>query len=206
MGILSSWFKSAGPWAWSPRRMTDAEVGAMDGNTAWSAAAMERGVSAGTSRIVSGRVRIWKTDVHGKETLLHEGPNDFTAGGIDWLFAQLYTNTAAGTRGANFLALSNDAADTTTSDTTFPGEINTNGISRVDVATQNPGAITHVLGTNTTVLQYVYTATGAVANIHKAALFESAVATRPIHVYTFPSDTTLAATERLTVAWSVTFN
>lgn len=153
-----------------------------------------------------GHVMVWKTDAAGKKTLLFEGDNDFTAGGIDWLFAQLYTNTTAGTRGANFLALSNDSADTTTTDTTFPGELNTNGISRVDVSTQNPGAITHVLGTNTTVLQYVFTATGAVANIHKAALFESATATRPIHVYTFPSDTTLATTERLTVAWSITFN
>ena len=153
-----------------------------------------------------GHVTVWKTDAAGVKTKLFEGDNDFTAGGIDWVFSQLYTNTTAGTRGANFLALSNDSADTTTSDTSFAGELNTGGITRVDVSTQNPGAITHVLGTNTTVLQYVYTATGTIGNIHKAALFESAVATRPIHVYTFPSDTTLAPTERLTVAWSITLS
>ena len=158
--------------------------------------------AAGSAFRPKGYVQVWKTDRRGKRTLVAAGTNDVTINGIDWIIDQLYVNASRGDRGTNYLALSNNATDTRTSDTSFPGEITGSGLARVDVAAA--GGITHTDNTNTVVLSHVFTASSAVANIHKAALFESTSATQPIHNFTFASDTSLAANERLTVSWTIT--
>lgn len=153
---------------------------------------------------VKGHVKVVKTHLDGTEELVCEGDNVITINGIDWLIAQAYTNSTSGTRGANFLALSNNQTDTTASDTTFPGEITGQGLARVDLVAASTGSVTHTDNTNTVVLTNVFTATGTVSNIHKAALFYGASETQPIHNFTFASDTSLASGERVTVTWTVT--
>ena len=158
--------------------------------------------------VMHNHVSVWKTPFIGGHYLpmipVCAGSNDVTVNGIDWILDQLYINRSSGERGANFLALSNNPTDTTLSDTTFSGEIQGSGLARVDVAAA--GGITHASNTNTVVLSHVFTASAAVANIHKAALFQSSTETQPVNNFTFASDTTLGVSERLTISWTISIS
>ncbi len=153
---------------------------------------------------IRGHVKVEKTLIDGTKELVCEGHNALTVEGRDWILQQLYTNSTAGTRGTNFLALSTNATDTTTGDTTFAGEITFGGLARVDVIAASTGSITHTNDTPVVVISNEFLASAAHTNIHKAALFYSATATQPIHNFTFTSDTTLANGERLTITWTIT--
>jgi hypothetical protein len=83
-------------------------------------------------------------------------PNVLTNGGRDLMHAQFYVNTSAGTRGANYLAVSEDAGGASAAHTATASEITTNGLARAVV-----GTITHTGGTNSTVFDHTYTASGS---------------------------------------------
>lgn len=83
-------------------------------------------------------------------------PNLLTNGGRDLMHAQFYVNTSAGTRGANYLAVSSDSGGANATHTSTASEIATNGLQRVQV-----GTITHTGGTNSTVFDHTYTASGS---------------------------------------------
>src|SRR2546428_482516 len=69
--------------------------------------------------------------------------NLLTNGGRDLFHAQCYTNTGAGTQGANYVGLSTDTGAPAAGDTTLAGELTTNGMAR------KQGTITHTAGQNT---------------------------------------------------------
>ena len=54
--------------------------------------------------------------------------NLLTTSGRDFFHAQVYTNTSAGTKGGNGIALSLEATDPVAGDTTLVGEITTGGL------------------------------------------------------------------------------
>ena len=81
-----------------------------------------------------GHVEVWKTDIHGKKTLVASGPNLVTRNGIDHIIQQVYINRGVGTRGANFLALSSSTGGIGVTDTILPNTITGSGLARVDVA------------------------------------------------------------------------
>lgn len=90
------------------------------------------------------------------ETICQDEPNLYTNGGRDWIAAQLYTNNAAGTVGANFCALSENAGGASASHTSVAGEITTNGLARKIMVDR-----THTAGTNVTTLHDQWTASAS---------------------------------------------
>lgn len=58
-----------------------------------------------------------------EQVLCKDKHNLLTTDGRDFFHAQVYTNTSAGTRGANFIALTTDSSGADAGDTTLPSEI-----------------------------------------------------------------------------------
>lgn len=118
-------------------------------------------------------------------TVCQDKHNLLTNEGRDHMHAQVYTNTAAGTRGFNYMALSSDSnavSATHTAEGTAAGdwdaasmEITAAGLARVEVVASG-GTTTHTGGTNQTVHDKTFTNTSGsqVANIQKVGLFNAA--------------------------------
>jgi hypothetical protein len=124
--------------------------------------------------------------------------NLLTNGGRDFIHAQAYGNTSAGTQGSRYIAVSTDSGSPAAGDTTLTGEISTNGLGRA-AATTN----THSAGTNTSVLGITFTASGAHTNVQKSALFNASSSGTMTHENTFTA-VTLATNDQLQVTWTLT--
>jgi hypothetical protein len=124
--------------------------------------------------------------------------NLLTNGGRDFIHAQAYGNTSAGTQGSRYIAVSTDSGSPAAGDTTLTGEISTNGLARA-AATTN----THSAGTNTSVLGITFTASGAHTNVQKSALFNASSSGTMTHENTFTA-VTLATNDQLQVTWTLT--
>ena len=133
-----------------------------------------------------------------EEVICKDKHNLLTNSGRDWMHAQVYTNTSAGTRGAGYIGLSSNAAAPAASDTTLTGEITTGGLARVDAGTK-----THTGGTNSTTIQHTFTASGTHTAVQKAALFNAASSGYMAHENTFTA-VTLQSSDTLQVTWTVT--
>ena len=133
-----------------------------------------------------------------EEIICMNKPNLLTNSGRDWMHAQVYTNTVAGTRGAGYIGLTTDATSPAATDTTLTGEITTNGLERADASTK-----THSNGTNSTTIQHTFTASGTHTAVQKAALFNAASSGYMAHVNTF-TPVTLQSSDTLQVTWTVT--
>ena len=114
------------------------------------------------------------------ETIDQYHPNLLTTEGRDFFHQQVYINTSAGTRGANFMGVSTDATAPAAGDTTLTGEISTNGLARVSATT-----ITHGDNTNSSTIEHEYTATGTHTNVQKVGLFNIIAAGIMTHEGTF---------------------
>jgi hypothetical protein len=101
--------------------------------------------------------------------LCKDEENLYTNSGRDWIAAQLYTNTSAGTRGAGFGGLSENAGGAAASHTSLAGEITTGGLARKDLTDK-----THTAGTNVTTLHDSWTASSAFSAVQLAGLFNAA--------------------------------
>ena len=133
-----------------------------------------------------------------EEIICMNKPNLLTNSGRDWMHAQVYTNTSAGTRGAGYIALTTNTGAPAATDTTLTGEITTNGLARADASTK-----THSSGTNSTTIQHTFTASGTHTAVQKAALFNAASSGYMAHVNTF-TPVTLQSSDTLQVTWTVT--
>ena len=126
-------------------------------------------------------------------------PNIVPNGGRDWVHDQLYVNVAAGTIGANHIALTVDATGTDVTDTVLPGEITTGGLARALATT-----ITHTPGTNVTTLQKTFSATATHTNVQMSALFNQlAIGGDMAHEDIF-TPVTLNNGDDLQVTWTLT--
>lgn len=140
--------------------------------------------------------RIIQTDLYNLLTIL----------GRDFFHKQCYTNVGVGTRGSNFIGLSDNATDPVAGDDALAGEITANGLERA-LAT-----ISHTLGTNITTLENVFTAGIVFTNVHKAALFNEATKDTPppggtdqmTHADKFTADVDLQIGDTVTVTWTLT--
>lgn len=124
--------------------------------------------------------------------------NLLTNSGRDWMHGQVYTNTAAGDRGAGYIALTTDATSPSASDTTLTSEITTGGLARADATTK-----THSSGTNTTTIQHTFTASATHTSVQKAALFNASSSGTMAHENTF-TPVTLQSSDTLQVTWTLT--
>lgn len=150
---------------------------------------------------VNGYVTIIKNKGRKDEIIIQENiKNLLTISGRDFFHAQDYTNTSAGTKGGNAIALSLDATNPAAGDTTLVGEITADGLTRVQAST-----ISHTVGTNVTTLENTFTATAAFVNLHKSALFnQNTIGGQITHSSEFTSDVTLGIGDTITVTWTLT--
>ena len=126
--------------------------------------------------------------------------NLLTTSGRDFFHNQVYTNTSAGTKGGNAIALSEDATNPVAGDTTLVGEITTGGLTRVLA-----GTISHIVGTNITTLENIFTATAIFTAIHKSALFnQDTIGGQMTHASEFTADVALQIGDTITVTWTLT--
>lgn len=135
-----------------------------------------------------------------EEVIQKDVPNLLTTSGRDFFHAQDYTNTAAGTKGSNGMAISADVANPVAGDTELVGEITTDGLTRVQATT-----ITHVALSNVTTLAVTYTAGAIFVDLHKAGLFnQNIIGGQMTHASEFTADVTLQIGDTLTVTWTLT--
>lgn len=128
--------------------------------------------------------------------------NLLTDAGKDWMHAQVYTNTAAGTRGAGFIASTESSITPAVGNTTLTGEITTNGLARADATTK-----THTAASNTTTIEHTFTATGAFTSVLASALFNAASAGTMPHIANFGTGSgTLATNDTLKITWTLTLS
>ncbi len=151
--------------------------------------------------LVNGYVTITKNEGTKNEIIIQEDiKNLLTTSGRDFFHAQDYTNTSAGTKGGNAIALSVDATNPAAGDTTLVGEITADGLTRVQATT-----ISHGIGTNVTTLENTFTATAPFVNLHKSGLFnQNTIGGQMTHASEFTSDVTLAIGDTITVTWTLT--
>ena len=133
-----------------------------------------------------------------EEVICENKHNLLTNSGRDWMHAQVYTNTAAGTIGAYFIGLTTDTATPAAANTLLTSEITTGGLARA------AGTTSHSAGTNSTTIQKTFTASAVHTAVVKAALFNQlAVGGIMAHINTFTA-VTLQASDTLQVTWTVT--
>ena len=151
--------------------------------------------------VVNGYVTITKNKGRKDEVIIQEDiDNLLTTSGRDFFHAQDYTNTSAGTKGGNAIALSVDATNPAAGDTTLVGEITADGLTRVQAST-----ISHGVGTNVTTLENTFTATAPFVDLHKSGLFnQNTIGGQMTHASEFTSDVTLAIGDTITVTWTLT--
>jgi len=151
--------------------------------------------------LVNGYVTITKNKGLPNEQVIQEDiKNLLTNTGRDFFHAQVYTNTSAGTKGGNAIALSLDATDPASGDTTLAGEITFSGLERTQAS-----IISHSIGTNVTTLENTFTATTVFVDLHKAALFnQNNIGGQLTHSSKFSNNVTLATGDTITVTWTLT--
>ena len=126
--------------------------------------------------------------------------NLLTTSGRDFFHAQVYTNTSAGTKGGNAIAVSNNAVNPVAGDTTLVGEITSDGLERVQAAT-----ISHAGGTNVTTLENEFVAAAVFSALHKSALFnQNTIGGQMTHAAAFSADVDLQISDTLTITWTCT--
>lgn len=128
--------------------------------------------------------------------------NLLTDAGKDWMHAQVYTNTSAGTRGAGFIASTESSITPAVGNTTLTGEITTNGLARADATTK-----THTAGANTTVIEHTFTASGSFTSVLASALFNASSSGTMPHIANFSSGSgALATNDTLKITWTLTLS
>lgn len=125
--------------------------------------------------------------------------NLLTNGGRDAFHELCYTNTAAGTRGFGYIAVTENTAQTIqASETALTAEITTNGLARADATTKS-----HSAGTNSTTIEHTFTASGAFTDVVRSATFRASSAGTMGHFAAFSTGSgTLAANDTLKVTWT----
>lgn len=116
------------------------------------------------------------TKLDGRKILVSDFEhNVFPAGCVDSIHNQMFMNTSNnGLRGFGVIALTADTTQTINSaQTSLLNEITANGLARAEATNK-----THATGTNTSLVENIFTLSGTQTDITRAALFN--VATAPV--------------------------
>jgi len=132
------------------------------------------------------------------EFLAKDKHNLLTNGGRDFFHNQVYTNTAAGTRGSGYIAVSSDTGGASATHTALAGEITTGGLGRADANTKS-----HTTGTNVSTIEHTFTASATHTAVQLSGLFNAATGGTMTHENTFTS-VTLQSGDTLKVTWTLT--
>ena len=133
-----------------------------------------------------------------EQVLCKDKHNLLTTDGRDFFHAQVYTNTSAGTQGANYIALTTDSTGAAAGDTTLPDEIDSGGLERA-IAT----GITHTNDTNVTTLVNTFTASATHTAVQMSGTFNAASVGILAHEAVFTA-VTLVSSDTLQVTWTLT--
>ena len=139
-----------------------------------------------------------KKDTGERKVVSHLKKNLLTLDGRDLFHAQCYTNTANGTRGAGFVALTTNTSAPADTDVALTGELAASGFTRADATTK-----THTNDTNSTTIEHTFTASGTVNLIHKSGLFNNSSSTTLCHEAAFGTDASLISGDTLKVTWTL---
>lgn len=125
--------------------------------------------------------------------------NLLTNGGRDAFHGLVYTNASGTTRGFGCIASTESTITPAASDTTLTGEISTNGLARADATTKN-----HSAGTNSTLLEHTFTASGAFTDVKASATFNATSSGTMAHIANFSTGSgTLATNDTLKISWTL---
>ena len=133
-----------------------------------------------------------------EQILCKDQHNLLTTDGRDFFHAQVYTNTSAGTQGANYIALTTDSTGAAAGDTTLPDEIDSGGLERA-IAT----SITHTDDTNVTTLVKTFTASATHTAVQMSGTFNASSGGILAHEAVFTA-VTLVSSDTLQVTWTLT--
>jgi|SRR6185503_9668640 len=152
---------------------------------------------------VTVQVRHWNPNTNSYGDWIYlakDKSNLLTDAGRDFIHNQVWTNTSAGTRGAGYIALTENGTAPADGDTTLTSEISTNGLQRADAGTK-----THTTGTSTTTIEHTFTASASFSTVQKAGLFNASSVGTLVNENTFTS-TALATNDQIKVTWTLTAN
>lgn len=128
-----------------------------------------------------------------------EAWNVKTTAGIDFLFAQTYSNAPAA-NGLNYIGLSNDTLTETSASTTLSNEIVSNGLARAQ------GTYAHTPGAYTATVAHTFTASGG-QSVRKGALFSAASGGTMNHALLLPEgQRVLVATDMLAATFTISLS
>jgi len=139
----------------------------------------------------------YKLPKYERIVVANANPNLLTNNGRDLFHQQCYTNTSAGTRGSGFVAVSAGTTNETTSSTALETEISTGGLARADATTK-----THSAGTNSTLIEHEWTASGTHNNVQKCGLFNATSSGTLTHTGTFTT-ASLISGDKLKVSYTL---
>lgn len=161
-------------------------------------------------KVVEGKTE--KSRIHGfltviknpgrpdEQVLCRDKHNILVNSGRDAMHDALYIDTAASQVGFNFIALTENAAAPSDTDTILTAEITTGGLTRALATTR-----THTVGTNVSSLVEVFTATAVHTNVQKSGTFDLVAVGIMAHENTF-TPVTLAINDTLQVTWTLTLD
>jgi hypothetical protein len=125
--------------------------------------------------------------------------NLLTNNGRDKYHQVALTDTSATLRGAGYIASTESTITPAAGDTTLSGEITTNGLGRADAGTK-----THSAGTNSTLLEHTFTASGAFTDVKASATFNASSGVTMFHIANFSTGSgTLATNDTLKISWTI---
>lgn len=126
--------------------------------------------------------------------------NLLTDAGESWMHDQVYKNTAAGTRGAGYIGVTQSTITPAVGDTTLSGEMSTLGFTRFDATTK-----TYTGASNSTLIETTFTSSGAITSILASALFNASSAGTMPHIANFTTGSgVMASADTLKVSWTLT--
>jgi hypothetical protein len=127
--------------------------------------------------------------------------NELTNNGRDVMHSNVYTNVTNGTRGFNYIAVTESLLSLPNlAATTLTGEITTNGLAR---AAASPAA-SHTTGTNSSTVEVTMTASGSFSNVQASATFNASSGATMGHQANYATGSgTLISGDTLKTTWTL---
>lgn len=136
----------------------------------------------------------------GEKQLALLKPNLLTNDGKDVMHSNVYTNVTNGTRGFNYIAVTESTITPAPADTALTGEITTNGLAR---APANPAA-SHTTGTGSSTVEVTMTASGSFTDVKASATFNAASGVTMAHIANYATGSgTLISGDTLKTTWTL---
>lgn len=127
-------------------------------------------------------------------------PNLLTNNGKDVMHSNVYTNVTNGTRGFNYIAVTESTITPAVTDTTLTGEITTNGLAR---AAANPAA-SHTAGTGASTVEVTMTSSGSFTDVKASATFNASSGATMAHIANYATGSgTLISGDTLKTTWTL---